>query len=201
MYPIFLPINPNSKGNEVTNLQECLLFLLDSKIFIAYQPPNRPGQEELNQWRKMLLEEKALSLFGEGTRQLVFNFQVQQGLGDNLRGVVEETTAVKMNELLKSLGAFREYIVYGTVVNSDSSPAQGLTVNAFDKTLQVKTCLANRLLMRMVPIGLPTARSNFGGPQVKGAGQTSLYASSLKTARTCSKATLSSTLHPNSAWT
>ena len=135
MYPIFLPINPNSKGNEVTNLQECLLFLLDSKIFIAYQPPNRPGQEELNQWRKMLLEEKALSLFGEGTRQLVFNFQVQQGLGDNLRGVVEETTAVKMNELLKSLGAFREYIVYGTVVNSDSSPAQGLTVNAFDKDL------------------------------------------------------------------
>lgn len=126
------PIIPGDTGIEVKNLQECLLFLLDKNIFKAYQQPDRPTVDELNQWKELLNKEKESVLFGEGTRQLVFTFQLQQGLGDNLMGVVEETTAAKLNETLKELGAIPMYVVFGSVVNVDLTPATGLTIIAYD---------------------------------------------------------------------
>ena len=108
MQPIIATIHPGETGPQVANLQDALLALLARDVIRPLDTPNRPTLEELQELTKSLVQERTQSLFGKATRQLVVYFQVQQGLGDNLRGVVEDKTAAKLNELLKSIGALDE---------------------------------------------------------------------------------------------
>ncbi len=136
MKEIIPPITPNSTGKEVANLQECLLFLLDKNIFITYKLTKKPTEKELLQLRKMLIKEKAASLFGESTQQLVHYFQMQQGLGVGLKGVMEKLTASKLNVLLKELGALDadeiKFIVNGFISKATGEGCPNILVNAFD---------------------------------------------------------------------
>src|SRR5688572_28106286 len=103
MQTLIPPINFNTSGPEVNNLQQALLFFLSKKLIKTYPSPSIPSDQDLDTWSKMIQEEQVTSHYGEGTRQIVLHFQVQQNLGDNFRGmIVEETTAARMNELLMS---------------------------------------------------------------------------------------------------
>ena len=138
MQRIIATINPGETGPQVANLQDALLALLVRDVIRPLDTPNRPTLEELQELTKSLVQERTQSLFGKATRQLIMYFQVQQGLGDNLRGVVEEKTAAKLNELLKSIGALDEdtsLIVRGTVKTADDQPIRGAMVLAFDRDL------------------------------------------------------------------
>lgn len=134
------PINFNTTGPEVNNLQQALLFFLSKKLIKTYPSPSIPSDHDLDTWSKMIQEEQVTSYYGEGTRQIVLHFQVQQSLGDNFRGmVVEETTAARMNELLMSLGAFDpvvQNLVKGYIKTPDSISIMGLKVLAYDKDLR-----------------------------------------------------------------
>lgn len=138
MHPIIAPIKPGDTGLQVTNLQEAILFLYDQGIFKAFDPPNRPTSEELKALTIKLRDEQTQQIYGDATTQLLRYFQIQQGLGDNLYGVVEDKTAAKLNEILKSLGAFAEnaFIVRGTVRDSNGHPLAGTIVRAFDRDLR-----------------------------------------------------------------
>ena len=139
MNRIIAPINPVETGSQVANLQDALLALLARDVIRPLDTPNRPTLEELQELTKSLVQERTQSLFGKATRQLIMYFQVQQGLGDNLRGVVEDKTAAKLNELLKSIGALDEdtsLIVRGTVKSAADQPIRGAIVLAFDRDLR-----------------------------------------------------------------
>ena len=137
MQPITVPILPNAKGKEVKNLQDALLFFLDKNVIKALDPPNRPTAEELKSLKKIVETETRETTYGQGTMQMVLVFQLQQKLGDNLRGIVEETTAKKMNELLKQLGGLddintdEKYMVSGKVYNNNGKALPGFTAEVY----------------------------------------------------------------------
>mgnify|MGYP001792743286 CR=1 FL=1 len=132
MQPIIAPIVPNAKGKEVQNLQNALSFFLDKNMIRSFDPPNQPTTDDLLKLRKLLQAESTETVFGTGTTQLVVYFQLQQKLGDNLKGMVEETTAGKMNELLKQWGGLyttnsnRTYTVSGTIDKKKGSGMPGV---------------------------------------------------------------------------
>lgn len=97
-------IKIGDSGAAVINLQNSLKKLVELGIFKTYSPPNSPTTEELQQLLSQLRQEIENQYFGEATRQLTRIFQIQQGLGDSLNGVVENTTADKLNQILKTLG-------------------------------------------------------------------------------------------------
>ncbi len=141
MNPILPSMKLGDKGPSVANLQDAFLLLLNSQIIRTLDAPNRPTADELKQLAEGLKQERTQSLFGKATFQLMVYFQVQQGLGDNLRGVVEDKTAAKLNALLNSLGALTQpstlyYIVRGQIRFSNGTPAAGAFVRAFDKDLR-----------------------------------------------------------------
>lgn len=137
MTPIIAPIKPGDTGKNVTNLQDALLAFLAatrSKIIQALDTPNRPTPEELKVLMAGLKLERAKSQFADSTRQLIVYFQVQQKLGDNLKGTVEEKTAAKANEWLNTLGLVLR--VHGTVTAAENKLIQGASVSAFDRDLR-----------------------------------------------------------------
>ncbi len=144
MEPIIAPIKTGDTDAIVANLQDALLALLEQKKIL--QPPGTTGlptPDELQKLTEGLQHERVQSMFGKTTWQLVVYFQLQQGLGDNLRGVVEEKTAAKLNELLKSIGAFdspdlTSFVVRGQVRLADGTPLAGALVRAHDKDLRHK---------------------------------------------------------------
>ena len=135
MKPIIAPVKADDK-EAVTNLQAALLFLLTKSVYKTYDAPNSPTEGELKELKAKLLEEIQSGFYGDATKRLVFIFQIQQSLGDNFNGVVEEETAAKLNEVLKGLGAFDEtvelYAVSGRITSVEGKPFEGLTVRAFD---------------------------------------------------------------------
>lgn len=137
MQPITAPILPNAKGPEVANLQSALLLLVTQKII--KDSPNKPTAEELARLAIQLQAELLQSAYGKGTTELVNYFQIQQKLGDNLKGVVEEKTAARINELLKALGAFTgnndPYTVTGKVLNSNGVAMPGVVAELYIKTI------------------------------------------------------------------
>ncbi len=141
MILIIATIKAGDTGPQVANLQDALLVLLERKIIRPLDGPNRPTLQDLQKLTESLKQERAQSLFGKTTAQVIVYFQVQQRLGDNLGGVVEEKTAAKLNELLKSVGAFDNpnppsFRVHGHVVSASSKdPVAGLRVEAWDKDL------------------------------------------------------------------
>ncbi len=138
--PILSPINPSSPAGDITNLQDALLFLFEQGQFVSRTPPDQPSAEELAALVAKLRRERVQESYGEATRQLVFFFQLQSGLGDNSRGLVDDRTLTRLNELLKQLGAFeqepasRSYIVTGEVRREDDLPLLGMRVRAAHET-------------------------------------------------------------------
>ena len=141
MKPIVPPLKPDDNSPDAANLTQAMLLLVERKAINALDPPNRPTSDELKKLGDAARAELAQSQFGKATRQLVIYFQIQQGLGDNLRGTVEETTAAKLNEWLRKLGQLDQpepdgFVVRGTVHNSNGQPLARAVVRAFDRDLR-----------------------------------------------------------------
>ena len=139
MLPIVAPIDRGNAGHSVANLQAALLLLFERSVFKAYDLPNRPTADDLKAFSEKLRAEQSVQVFGDATWQLMLCFQVQQGLGDQLRGVVEEATAKRLNELLGKLGVVFEpdgFVVRGRVTDTQGQPRPGLKVVAFDRDLR-----------------------------------------------------------------
>lgn len=133
MQPITPTLRFNDSGLQVTNLQEALLSLSERGAF---------NPDDVKPLTDKLSAEQAQQKFGEITTALVRRFQIRQGLGDHLGGEVEETTAARLNELLKSFGlldeplAPGEFVVRGVVRDSNGKPMPEVKVRAFDRDLR-----------------------------------------------------------------
>jgi len=147
MEQIIAPIVPNSKGKDVANLHEALKLFLAKGIFKVFNPPNRPTKEELAKLGEIFKTEIEASLYGKATLELVRFVQLQQQLGDNLGGVVEEKTARLMNSILKELGAFDKPTdpkptddnlnkVSGVVINSNGVALAGYITEVLVITIE-----------------------------------------------------------------
>ena len=77
-----------------------MLLLVEREVIKSLDKTNTPASELAETARVEL----STSTFGPATCQLVVYFQLEQGLGEKLRGVVEEKTAARLNRLLKQLG-------------------------------------------------------------------------------------------------
>jgi hypothetical protein len=144
MNKITFPLKPQMRGQKVANLQDALLFLLERGAIKALEPPNRPTADELRALAEKLRAERASKVFGDATRQLVFLFQIQNGLGDGRGGVVDEPTAELLNRLLKDYGAPLQlgeaaacvdarYTVLCRAVDARGRPLAGLRIELFDQ--------------------------------------------------------------------
>lgn len=137
---IIPPVNPNDTGDKVRNLQEALHLLLEKKIIASFQLPDRPTEGELSQLRDILTTEEAAAQFGSGTRQLLSFFQMQQGFGDSLGGVVEETTSARINAILTELEVLDDpennFIVKGIISQFNGEVYPYALVRAYDHDLR-----------------------------------------------------------------
>lgn len=137
MNKITFPLEPDMNGPQVRDLQDALQLFLDRNIIII-----PVGGETPSGWKLTLLaafnEERIEQIYGSATRQLVEFFQVQRNL--EVDGVVNEPTALAMNQLLDELsgsaGGQSEYLVKGTIHYFDGCPATGVDVSAFDRDLR-----------------------------------------------------------------
>ena len=138
MQSIVAPIKPGESSPQVVNLQDGLRLLLERGVFRTFDPPNAPTVDELSKLALRLAAERAQSLYADATQRLVLYFQLQEGLGDDLGGAVEEKTAARLNETLKRLGAFddaADWVVRGTVRDADGNPLPAIVVLALDRDL------------------------------------------------------------------
>lgn len=141
MKPITPPLNPDVRGEEVANLQEILVFFLENEIIKAGEGSGDLSPAEVARIRKQLRKETAENTYGNATTLLVRTFQIQNGLGNDLRGAVEERTAKVMNEILRKLNVFdlptdqpknnKDYTVSGRILNSRGVALAGYAVEAF----------------------------------------------------------------------
>lgn len=142
MAPIIATIQFGNTGPQVANLQNALLALLEHRFIQPLPAPYVPTREELQRLTESLQPERAQSLFGKATRQLVSYFQGQQDLDDNLGGAVEDKTAARLNELLKSIGALdnpepTRFVVRGHVTGA----SKDRVVRAYDKDFRSEELL------------------------------------------------------------
>jgi Tc toxin complex TcA C-terminal TcB-binding domain/Neuraminidase-like domain len=140
MNRIVASIKLGDTGPQVADLQDALRLLLDRGVIRSLDPPNSPTVEELAKLAKRFAEEQAQSTYGKATQRLVQIVQLQQGLGDNLNGAVEDKTADVLNQWLKELGALDEEAstdlwVRGQVTSAGRAVTNMLVV-AFDKDLR-----------------------------------------------------------------
>ena len=146
---ILPPIKPGESGPPVANLQDALLTLLERNVIRAFDAPDQPTKEELQRIVEDLKRERDRSVFRAATGQLLMFFQVQQGLGDNLRDVgVDEKTAAKLNQLLEKLGLLdipkpEGFVIRGAVTTSDGQPIPGALVHAFDRDMRKRQSIGD----------------------------------------------------------
>jgi Tc toxin complex TcA C-terminal TcB-binding domain/Neuraminidase-like domain/Salmonella virulence plasmid 28.1kDa A protein len=144
MHKITAPLKAGDGGPEVANLQDTFLALLERQVIQPLVAPNRPTLEELQKLAEVLKQERSQSLFGKATQQLLIYYQVQQGLGDNLRGMVEDKTATKLNEWLKSIGALDNPETAGFVVRGHVTGASAdQFVRAYDRDFRTEELLGD----------------------------------------------------------
>lgn len=141
MIAVHAPIQPGESGPQVVDLQDALSLLLDRGAIRSLDPPDSPSAADLAELRALIAEERAESTYGKATRQLVRIIQLQQGLGDDLGGVVDEQTATMLNRLVEGLGASGdppagERVVRGRVTYADGAPARGFPVHARDRDVR-----------------------------------------------------------------
>src|SRR3989442_714168 len=129
MNRIKFPLQPQSQGDAVADLQEGLQLLLKRQVLqVTGTAP--AGLDE------RLRVEQTQRLYGTSTRLLVSVFQQSRRLPSS--GAVDETTAKTLNTVLAGLGAFETaaatvdatYIVAGQVRREDGRPFVGATVRA-----------------------------------------------------------------------
>ena len=148
MNPVIAPINPGDKGSSVSNLQEGLIALITQGVIRSLDAPNYPTADEIKKLTEELRMEKEQAIFGEATRELVLILQVQQGLGDNLIGRVEEKTADVINKLLKlsgELGNGEDYEVSGRIMDVAGKFLTGMRVQAYDRDLRKEQLLGEAI--------------------------------------------------------
>lgn len=139
MQPIVPLIRFGNAGPQVANLIQALLLLIDRGVIKALDDPSRPTAVELRELGERARAELAGAVFGEATRQLIVYFQVQQGLGDTLQGVVEIQTAARLNEILKPLGVFDvgpNRVVRGTVRHPNGDALSSVVIRVLDRDLR-----------------------------------------------------------------
>ncbi|HEV7762652.1 MAG TPA: neuraminidase-like domain-containing protein, partial [Acidimicrobiales bacterium] len=156
MRPISPTLNAGSTGPEVAALQEVLLRLVEEQIIHALPAPDRPTVDELQKVAERVEGDHARATYGDATTQLVRWFQIQNGLGDGLDGVVEKRTAERLNEVLRALGLLDEgdpdpdpgdpgadgFVVRGRV---EGAPP-GSLVRAFDQDFRGEEALGDSAL-------------------------------------------------------
>ncbi|RYF98411.1 MAG: carboxypeptidase regulatory-like domain-containing protein, partial [Chitinophagaceae bacterium] len=149
MQLIVAPIVSQSTGKEVANLQATLLLFIQKEIIRALDAPDRPTAEELKRFHRLLQVETKENIYGDGTTQLIQFYQLQQQLGDRLKGNVDESTAASMNNMLRQLGALdtteppeppkppvtSAFKVTGTVSDNSGAPLNGYTAEVFIVTI------------------------------------------------------------------
>ena len=102
-YLIAAPISPGTRGVHAVNLGKILSVLLRrGQLLNSYSAPNHPTADELATLGSLLDGEIAAAVVGESMRKLVYYYQIQQGLGDQLSGVVEEATARSLNDMVQT---------------------------------------------------------------------------------------------------
>jgi hypothetical protein len=144
MQSVIAIIKLGDTGAKVANLQDCLIALIDRQLIKSFDAPRRPTMDELLKLAVALKQERAASTFNEATKQLIRFFQVQKGLGDHLNGMVDDKTAAKLNDVLKSLGLIDllpTFVVMGTILFIGDRPGGNVTVNAFDRDLRTRQLL------------------------------------------------------------
>lgn len=132
------PIKPGDKSPEVANLQDALRLLLERNVIRPTASSTDPTVDELSKTIEQLNHERAQSLYGDTTRDLIAILQRQYRLEDGLGGAVEDRTANLINRLLRELGALDEaepWIVKGTVYAA-GKPRADVVVAAYDRDLR-----------------------------------------------------------------
>jgi hypothetical protein len=129
MNRIKFPLQPQSQGDAVADLQEGLQLLLKKQVLqVTGTAP--AGLED------RLRVEQTQRVYGQSTRLLVSVFQQSRGLPST--GAVDEPTAKTLNTVLAGLGAFEAAavpveatrVVAGQVRREDGRPLAGTTVRA-----------------------------------------------------------------------
>ncbi len=132
--PITPPLRRNDQGEDVVNLQECLLLLLEKQVMQASEREQRLFQE-------VLKREQQIQVYSDVTAKLVGQFQEQYSTRFHLTvtGEVDAPTADALNSFLKDLGAFHPnqdgavFEVKGKVVSRLSASIGGLRIVIVDK--------------------------------------------------------------------
>lgn len=162
MPPVVAPIEPGQDGPAVAALQDALLSLLDHDAIRVSVLRDLPTSEQLAALEQGLNQDRVRAFFGDATTQLVMYFQSQEGLDDNLRGVVEERTATKLNEWLKSVGELdnpprRAFVLRGRVVGATA----GQIVRAFDEEFRGHKDLGDSPIDALGNYQIPYAAKQF----------------------------------------
>lgn len=127
MNKVTFPLNPNSSGPVLTDLQAALLVMLERGLY----PFN---EEERQFFLNILREEQAANRYSDATNKLVGMFQEIRHLP--FSGEVDEPTARAINELLDEWGLLGQagappaQIVSGQLRREGGDPWPGLRVQA-----------------------------------------------------------------------
>ena len=130
MQLIIPPLKPGDTGVQAENLIQAMILLADRGIIKALESPDRPTAAELKTLIETAGKDLANATIEPATTRLVGYFQIQQGLGDQLRGVVDAATAARLNEWLKKIGALDgeiTFVVRGRVTGA----SKGQLVRAY----------------------------------------------------------------------
>ena len=103
LYRIEAPIEPTDVGLKVLNAGRILLAVCDKGAIRTFDPPARPTAEEIRNLCERLKDELETATFGDAMQRLTATLQLQHGLGDDLSGLIEGTTARLLNRLAGDL--------------------------------------------------------------------------------------------------
>ena len=131
MKKIVFPLILQMRSEAVADLQDGLLLFLEKGVFLLSDADREAFKERLRR-------ERADSIYGEVTHDLVGIFQDQHQL-ESTR-TVDQRTADSLNQLLAQHTPLDSetvpYSVKGTIRLADGFPAAGVTASAFDRDLR-----------------------------------------------------------------
>lgn len=131
MNAIAFPLNRDSRGPEVVDLQEALLLILARGAVFG---EDEGAREELG---SAVRHEADEHVYGDATARVVSVFQEERQLGVEEHGAVDRTTAAALNALLGEWGVLdreseeRAFAVSGTVRGEDGAAFAGGHVRAY----------------------------------------------------------------------
>jgi len=131
---VIAPLRSGAQGQEVNNLNKCLVFLLVKKAGIIDRTPLYPGLS-LSQLKDLI--NQSMQQYGPITESLILLFQKNQHLAET--GEVNKETADKLNSVLNNKGAFDQQTQYKISSQAFDSLGEHITqqkVVGFDVDLQ-----------------------------------------------------------------